>query len=100
MCFCLKPSQLTGTFQAETVSPKRRAEGFVEEHRAEMIAPCNVLGNDFCLQKHLIPGRQVLISIQVLGEARRRESRFRTLKVRLQWVPLMSKAGQAHTQRP
>ena len=46
----------------------------MEEHRAEMIAPCNVLGTDFCLQKQLIPGRHILISIQVLGEARRRES--------------------------
>lgn len=75
ICVCLKPSQLTGTFQAETVSPKRGAEGFVEEHRAEMMAPCNVLGPDFCLQTHWIRGRHILISIQVLEEARKRESR-------------------------
>lgn len=66
----------------------------MEEHRAEMIAPCNVLGTDFCLQKHLIPGRHILISIQVLGGSQEeRELIIRILKVKLRWAPLKSKAG-------
>lgn len=70
--FAQNQVSLLEPFRLKLCQPKRGAEGFVGEHRAEMTAPCNVLGTDFRLRKHLIPGRHALISIQVLGEAGRR----------------------------
>lgn len=97
MCFCLKPSWPAGTFQAETVSARTRSEGFVEQRRAEMTAPRNVLSADFCLRKHLIPGRHILISIQVLGEAGRREADYRDPEGGAQVGPADVKGRPGHS---
>lgn len=63
------------------------------QRRAEMTAPRNVLGTDFCLRQHLIPGRHTLISIQVWGEAGRERADYQNPEGERGWAPPMSKAG-------